>query len=246
MKLYHIKNCYGSDKLVIASDRSAFYSFRNNHGNLSGLKKVFSDSRGWTIVASEDGRKGVSLNLVEVDYSMEFSYERFKGEDRSLQPMCDYVAVKKWLDKKHCKLLPGQYCRYAISKNGKVFRVFDRAGRLNPKRVRPGKITNGYLQLKALGIDGSHKYILVHRLVAYMFMNLPWDSRLDIDHINADKEDNRLSNLRVCTRSENLHYFRKRVVKIYMKHGRDIAKTARAMNITQEKVANSLSIEKVL
>lgn len=41
--------------------------------------------------------------------------------------------------------------------------------------------------------------IRAHRLI----MNTPIG--MDTDHINRDKLDNRKSNLRVCTRSENLH-----------------------------------------
>jgi hypothetical protein len=76
-----------------------------------------------------------------------------------------------------------------------------------------------------------------------MFLGLNWDSKLDIDHINMNKGDNRLENIRACTRSENLQFFRDRVVKTYIKNGRDIARTARAMNITQFKVSTSLSAE---
>jgi transposase-like protein len=60
-----------------------------------------------------------------------------------------------------------------------------------------------------------------------------------------NKNDNRLKNIRACTRSENLQFFRDRVVKLYIRNGRDIAQTARAMNITQGKVSASLYTEGV-
>ncbi|MCK9461456.1 MAG: HNH endonuclease [Proteobacteria bacterium] len=41
------------------------------------------------------------------------------------------------------------------------------------------------------------KHIYMHRLI------LDFPSGVDIDHINCDKLDNRKSNLRVCTRSQN-------------------------------------------
>ena len=244
MKLYHIKNSYGSDKIVIASDRSAFYSFRNLAGDISPLKKVYCDYRGWTVISYNGIKKGIYLNLVEIDYDREFSYDSLSGPI-GISVMCDYESVKNWLDSKDCRILPGGMCRYGVSSNGEVFRMFDKFGSLKPSKIIGGKNTNGYTQIHFKQLDGSIKYVLIHRLVAYMFLNLSWDSKLDIDHINMNKNDNRLENIRACTRSENLQFFRDRVVKMYIKNGRDIARTARAMNITQFKVSQSLSTEGV-
>jgi predicted ThiF/HesA family dinucleotide-utilizing enzyme len=123
--------------------------------------------------------------------------------------------------------------------------VFNKFGSLKPYKLSGCKNTWGYTQVHLKQLDGSKKYILIHRLVAYMFLGLSWDSKLDIDHINMNKDDNRLENIRACTRSENLQFFRDRVVKLYIRNGRDIARTARVMNITQGKVSESISIEGV-
>jgi hypothetical protein len=244
MKIYHIKNSYGSEKIVIASDRSAFYTFRNKEGDISPLKKIYCDDRGWTVVSTNGVRKGISLNLVEIDYDREFSYNSLLGPI-GISVMCDYESAKKWLDKNNCRILPGGMCRYGVSSNGEVFRVFDKFGSLKPYKISGGKNSRGYIQIHLNQLDGSIKYLLIHRLVAYMFLNVSWDSKLDIDHINMNKNDNRLKNIRACTRSENLQFFRDRVVKLYIRNGRDIAQTARAMNITQGKVSASLYTEGV-
>ena len=55
------------------------------------------------------------------------------------------------------------------------------------------KTTNGYFCNK-----GKNGAILLHRLI----MNPPTD--MDVDHINHDKSDNRKSNLRIATRSQNM------------------------------------------
>lgn len=46
----------------------------------------------------------------------------------------------------------------------------------------------------------SSKKISLHRLV----MGVPKGSVLEVDHINCDKLDNRICNLRVCTHSQNV------------------------------------------
>lgn len=46
------------------------------------------------------------------------------------------------------------------------------------------------------------KYYYVHRLVAQTFLPNP-ENKPEIDHINRDKSDNRIENIRWSTRSEN-------------------------------------------
>lgn len=68
--------------------------------------------------------------------------------------------------------------------------------------VKPGRIAgtvngdNGYRYIKLNGV-----HYLEHRMVwLYVHGRLPEG---EIDHINGDKKDNRIVNLRQCTRSQN-------------------------------------------
>lgn len=66
------------------------------------------------------------------------------------------------------------------------------------KRIRKLEIhENGYLRVKL------SKNYRVHRLVALTFIPNP-ENKEQVDHINGDKRDNRLENLRWVTGKENM------------------------------------------
>ena len=50
--------------------------------------------------------------------------------------------------------------------------------------------------------DKKHKYLYVHRLVAFHFVN-GYQDGLTVNHLNENKWDNRAENLEWCTQKEN-------------------------------------------
>ena len=62
-------------------------------------------------------------------------------------------------------------------------------------------------QYKAIGIAGKLKK--THRLIAEAFLH-DYSEDLDVDHINNERSDNRVENLRMVTRGENLRAKRKK------------------------------------
>ena len=73
------------------------------------------------------------------------------------------------------------------------------------KVLRPGKDKDGYL-IVGLRKDGKRKWLSVHRLVASYFVENDNIFNTEVNHINEDKTDNRVSNLEWCDRSYNLAY----------------------------------------
>ena len=71
------------------------------------------------------------------------------------------------------------------------------------KILKQVKTTNGYLFVN-LCKNGKRKFYQIHRLVAQAFLPNP-ENKPCIDHINTNKTDNRVCNLRWVTAKENMN-----------------------------------------
>lgn len=87
---------------------------------------------------------------------------------------------------------------YKISNMGRVKSLLGRNERLMKTHIS----RNGYVKLDLSKI-GQTKKVYVHRLVAQAFIDNP-DDKPVVNHINSDKQDNRLSNLEWVTQKENI------------------------------------------
>ena len=87
------------------------------------------------------------------------------------------------------------YENYTVSNQGVVTNT--RTGR----RLKLEKIKVGYLRVTVCKGNTPSRY-LVHRLVADLFLDNP-EKKPVVNHIDADKTNNRVSNLEWCTTREN-------------------------------------------
>lgn len=90
---------------------------------------------------------------------------------------------------------------YEISDKGRV-RSLPRNGTVLRKRIlKPHLLKSGYWQVE-LSMDNKMHGYRVHRLVAAAFIPNP-ENKLQVNHIDGDKENNCVENLEWVTRSEN-------------------------------------------
>ena len=95
---------------------------------------------------------------------------------------------------------------YAVSTLGRVRRLTKGRSTWPGRILKPARNRGGYLRVSLRG-GGKHVTRHVHRLMASAFL---WPREgLEVNHKNGDKTDNRLANLELVTRSENiLHSYR--------------------------------------
>ena len=83
---------------------------------------------------------------------------------------------------------------YGITEDGKLFST------RNNKYLKPATDKYGY-KYYVISINGKKKTLKAHRIVAMAFIPNP-QNKPTVDHINGDRQDNRVENLRWATHKE--------------------------------------------
>lgn len=117
-------------------------------------------------------------------------------KERTNQLLEGFTIIKN-MDGEEWRDLPELQGEYQVSNLGRVKRVkgAERLVKLTTQR-------NGYVYV-TLWLDKTNKCFKTSRLVAKAFIPNP-DNLPEVDHLNADKQNNTVSNLEWVTREENL------------------------------------------
>lgn len=86
---------------------------------------------------------------------------------------------------------------YYVTEHGEVFS--------NSKKLKPTPIKSGYLRVKIYYLDGTCLDSYVHRLVAKAFIPSV-EGKDEVNHIDANKENNHVSNLEWVSHAENMKH----------------------------------------
>lgn len=108
------------------------------------------------------------------------------------------------------KDIPGYEGIYTVTDTGRIFRHF-KSGTVKEKKL--SQTSNGYIAV-VLSKDAVGKYVYVHRIVAEVFIpNV--DNCSIVDHIDEDKTNNNVVNLRWCTHEQNTEYYNNKDGRTY-------------------------------
>ena len=124
--------------------------------------------------------------------------------------------------------------QYSITRDGKVY-SHKRKRFLNPTNLK------GYKRVKLRDSNNNQKISnqLIHRLVAKAFIPNP-NNKLEINHKNSIRDDNRVDNLEWATRSENNQHawtYGNKVFKITEKYINSVRKN---INIARKHRLNNI------
>ena len=102
------------------------------------------------------------------------------------------------------KEIPGYEGIYAASNLGRIKRVTNAAtGGWSAGRIMKYKcMSNGY-GMARLSKNGKVASTMWHRLITMTFLGVPENEKIEVNHKNGVKSDNRIKNLEWVTRSEN-------------------------------------------
>ena len=88
---------------------------------------------------------------------------------------------------------------YYINNDGRIYSI------ISNSFIKNRLDKNGYYRVTLCDKNNNPKHYLIHRLVAYTFLGEPNFENAEVDHINRDRTNNNILNLRYLTQIDNLN-----------------------------------------
>lgn len=142
------------------------------------------------------------------------------------------LLYSKYKITKPIRLIELDNLEIIVTNNGDIFTTDKNKVRSNGrkdnrkgKKLKPAIDKDGYLRI-TLTNNGKRKSYHVHRLVARAFLD-NYDNKLQVNHINGIKNDNRIENLEMVTLQQNIKHSIETGLKPKLKrdkHGRFVGK----------------------
>ncbi len=129
------------------------------------------------------------------------------------QLLFPFIDKNEWVPSKY----PGTEETYEICKETQQIR-----NRKSKRIIAQREDKDRYIRCK-LNINGKQHFAYVHRVIAYTFIDNPDPThKIQVDHIDGNKTNNRPENLRWVTPSENIRGFRSESVPYSLILGIDV------------------------
>lgn len=135
-----------------------------------------------------------------------------------------------------------------VRKDGKFWKISNKLNHkkgiipIDPKRMEVN-LKSGYLGV-VVWKDGKQYLMLAHRAMWEIFVGEIPD-KMDINHKNGNKKDNRLENLEVVSRKQNLNHAIKMGLKTYSNYPEKYSERAKEMRnegMSFSEIAKALGI----
>lgn len=94
---------------------------------------------------------------------------------------------------------------YEVDACGNIFSAKRKTKRSPERKLKPELLPNGYLRV-VLSENGKIERLLVHRIVAMMFIERDDHNRIFVNHIDGNKKNNNKNNLEWVTHTENMEH----------------------------------------
>jgi hypothetical protein len=128
-----------------------------------------------------------------------------------------------------------EFPRYTIAENTEVYDT------LNKRVIKQWVDNDGYKFVRLVNENGNQKYRLIHRLMFEAFILKEGETMpTDVDHIDNNRANNKIANLRAAKRQENITITKRETYQVQMKITEDITYYSKIFKTLQAAVDDAI------